>query len=220
MDIQELNRLLRPYKISIECKKCEEPEPVPPPPPKEAFTPVFIRNKKRKRITKTSNRESGKKGMMIKNPKFATNSKAKVMSHSPFVNFTKRFSEQKEGESENPKINIGSFFTELKQKMEDNIFRCPQFETNSRASIDKHCNDDFVKTNTSFKKAGTDYVVETTKVDHLKKNLFNKDIFECVDKRPASDNFVAQFALPKDNEEEFAFNFDDLPKFSESFSFD
>ena len=220
MNIHELNKLLQPYKITIECKKCEEPEPIPPPPPKVAFTPVFIKNKKRKRITKTANRESGKKGMLIKNPKFATNSKAKVMSHSPFVNFTKRFSEQKEPENENPKTNIGSFFTELKQKMEDNIFRCPQFETNSRTSIDKHCYGDFVKTNTSFKKA--DYVVETTKVDHLKKNLFNKDIFEYVDKRPerAADTFVAQFVQPKENEEEFALNFDDLPKFSESFSFD
>ena len=159
---------------------------------------------------------------MVKNPRFATNNKNRIISHSPFVNFTKRFSEQKEGENENPKTNIGSFFTELKQKMEDNIFRCPQFETNSRTSIDKQCFGDFVKTNTSFKKTGAEHEIESNKVDHLKKNLFSKEIFGYGDKRTDKliDGLAPQFILPKDNEEEFQWNFEDLPKFSESFSFD
>ena len=127
------------------------------------------------------------------------------MSHSPFIAFTERFSEQKENSLK--QADVGSFFTELKQKLDENIFKCPRFENGQR--------DNLVKTG-AFGEGGKKNGIEGGGVtDGLRKNLFGQE-----EREEEVGGEVGGREEKGDKEGVFRLDFDDLPQFFEPFSFD
>ena len=174
MDIQEVNKLLRPYKISIECSSCET----------SACKPFQNRsiNQKVNSITKKIKKAHKVKPNYMEFNNFKTE-KVKRKCRT----------EKKPQSSENWIFNIRSpitpacktvnqvskqfnFFMELKLSC-DKFLNCPQFENNQN-------NENFKNPDFGYEATATTMNIGTNKlrlpfgdVEDLRKNLFDEDNF-------------------------------------------
>ena len=214
MDIRQVNELLRPYKITIECGNCTLPA-------FHTYTPMRKSKKERnsskmkKKIQKKSFPKNGRRKDNLKHKIFNSDIKSKQISHSPFVNFTKRFSAQKENDDDDKELCLLSFFAEIKKQKEDGLKTFPDLEN---LNTHNEWKQNVFEPNT----ASTMIKIDRTPVS-FGKNLFetNGNMFGAENKRKLMLEIErSPFLLKEDRSKPFELNFKECRRFSEFLGFD
>lgn len=218
MDMQELNKLLQPFKISIECNSCESVAKNPFQ-PRSLNQKVEITAKKMKKISKAkpsypdlSEQQTKSAGRKCKTDRKNRNNENVVLkNHSPMSTALKNQEQMR---------RQFNFFMELKQSG-DNFLNCPQFENPQNNDNIKPQAFDYEATAATLNTEANDKRIGLGDISSLRKNLFDDMNFGFENE---FDNCVANdmgYGLAFDNKasDEFELDFGQLPAGSDFFSY-
>lgn len=218
MEIGELNNLLRPYNITIECSECEAVVRQPFA-AQNLNTRVELSAKKTKKIMKvkqtpseqTENRQIGSLR------KCKTERKPQSMDGMSFLPFSPISAAVKTQEQ---RYRQSTFFAELKQSG-DKFLNCPRFENPQNAESLKPVAFDYEATATTLNVAETGKRLGLEEIGSLRKNLFEDVNFGYA---PVLDVCLANvigrnISFENDADVGFELDFGHMPSGAELFSF-
>ena len=213
MDIRQVNELLRPFKITIECGNCTK-SAFSAHTPNRKMQREQNSSKKKKKISKKSFPKLKRRKESLKHKIYNSEMKRKQISHSPFINFSKRFSAQKENEEDVKEHCVGSFFAEIKKQMEDGLKQFPDFENLGTHNEWKRA---------EFEPSTVSTIHRTERIpSSFRRNLFDtENVFKAeIRRKLLPDIEKSPFLRKEDTRRPFELNFEECKRFSEFFSFD